>query len=300
MKNRILVVDNDLQQMDPFVLGLKDAGFGVDTADNVERALAAIEEVRYDGVVLDVLMPRGSFPEGETRGGLQTGLALARRIRSHNPFIPVAFLTISRDPEIDAWTMRHPPTLYCLKTEVSHHELADRFGKLLDEGLSNGIARIERVLLRFDRIVAQLRKRHEGRPTLEVSDEYDVQDLLHSLLLIPFNDVRREEWTPSSVGAASRMDFLLSEPGLALETKVARGRHTDRLIGEELTIDVAKYRGHDGCSAIVCFVYDPDRVLKNPNGLERDLEELSLPDFRVAAVVSSAIHNGFTVAEGRP
>ena len=33
--------------------------------------------------------------------------------------------------------------------------------------------------------------------------------------------------------------------------------------------------GHDGCRALVCFVYDPGRHLRNPAALENDLTDLS-------------------------
>jgi hypothetical protein len=62
---------------------------------------------------------------------------------------------------------------------------------------------------RFHSVVRQLRERREGRAMLEVTDEYDVQDLFHALLMIHFDDVRKEEWVPSYAGGASRMDFLL-------------------------------------------------------------------------------------------
>lgn len=44
---------------------------------------------------------------------------------------------------------------------------------------------------------------------LFLEDEYDVQDLPHALLLLYFDDVRAEEWTPSYAGKSARMDFLL-------------------------------------------------------------------------------------------
>jgi hypothetical protein len=62
---------------------------------------------------------------------------------------------------------------------------------------------------RFHSIARQLAQRREDRTTLEIEDEYDVQDLLHALLRLYFDDIRPEEWTPSYGGASSRMDFLL-------------------------------------------------------------------------------------------
>ena len=73
------------------------------------------------------------------------------------------------------------------------------------------IAELENIFEKFHPIVRQLRTRYNGRDTLNVNDEYDVQDLLHALLLLYFKDVRAEEWTPSYAGGCVRADFLLKE-----------------------------------------------------------------------------------------
>jgi hypothetical protein len=51
---------------------------------------------------------------------------------------------------------------------------------------------IEKLLARFHQVAQQLRKRHGYRDSLRISDEYDVQDLLHALLRIEFDDIRPE------------------------------------------------------------------------------------------------------------
>ena len=81
---------------------------------------------------------------------------------------------------------------------------------------------LRRILVRFHRIVVQLRKRHGNRPTLDVADEYDTQDLLHALLKVFFEDVRPEEWTPSYAGKSSRVDFLLMLEEIVIEVKKTR------------------------------------------------------------------------------
>jgi hypothetical protein len=65
-----------------------------------------------------------------------------------------------------------------------------------------------------------LKARHDGRSTLEITDEYDAQDLFTAMLKLHFDDVRPEEWTPSYAGNSSRIDFLLKEFGLAIEVKM--------------------------------------------------------------------------------
>ena len=75
------------------------------------------------------------------------------------------------------------------------------------------------LLNRFHLVSMQLRDRYSRRETLDVSDEYDVQDLLHSLLHIYYDDIRPEEWTPSYAGTSSRQDFLLKNEKIVIETK---------------------------------------------------------------------------------
>jgi len=88
--------------------------------------------------------------------------------------------------------------------------------------------RVVELCRRFREVAGQLAKRHGRRTTLIVEDEYDVQDLMHALLWIDFQDVRAEEHTPSYAGGSSRIDFILKREQIALETKFAhkekRGR----------------------------------------------------------------------------
>jgi hypothetical protein len=122
-------------------------------------------------------------------------------------------------------------------------------------------------------VARQLRSRHADRETLSVKDEYDVQDLMHGLLRVFFDDVRSEEWTPSYAGSASRIDFLLSKEQIALETKMARKGLDGKKLGEELTIDIVKYAKHPDCKVLVCFAYDPEGLIRNPAAIERDLSK---------------------------
>ena len=130
---------------------------------------------------------------------------------------------------------------------------------------------IEQITRRFHIFAMQLRKRYDNRPTLDVSDEYDVQDLVHAILRIYFNDIRPEEWTPSYAGGASRMDFLLKNEQTVVEVKKTRLGLTTRQIGDQLIEDIGRYQAHTDCQILICFVYDPDGRIVNPDGIERDL-----------------------------
>jgi len=125
---------------------------------------------------------------------------------------------------------------------------------------------------KFHIIARQLLRRYSNRETLTIRDEYDVQDLLHALLKEHFEDVRPEEWTPSYAGNCNRMDFLLKEEEIAIEVKMTRDGLKDKELGAQLIIDVAKYEEHPNCKQLYCFVYDPQGLVRNPRGLEKDLE----------------------------
>lgn len=132
---------------------------------------------------------------------------------------------------------------------------------------------IEKLLRNFHRMARQIKHRHDNRPAFLINDEYDIQDLLHTVLRGFFDDIRPEEYTPSYAGSASRLDFLLKKEEIIIETKMASTKLRDKQVGEQLIIDIAKYKCHPDCKLLVCFVYDPYNNLKNPAGLEADLSK---------------------------
>lgn len=152
--------------------------------------------------------------------------------------------------------------------EIKDYELGDDAPPQAPDQLTL----LERVCLRFHAVCRQLQDRHSGRPTLSVDDEYDVQDLLHALLRLHFDDIRPEEWTPSYAGGGSRVDFLLKLERIVIEVKKTRASMKVSELGAQLIVDIARYERHPDCGTLVCFVYDPEGRIGNPVGLERDLE----------------------------
>lgn len=144
---------------------------------------------------------------------------------------------------------------------------------------------LETIFNHFHQIARQLRNRYNSRPTIDVSDEYDVHDLLHALLRIYYDDIRPEEWTPSYAGGSSRMDFLLKNEQVVIEVKKTREQLRDKEIGEQLIIDIIKYKAHPDCKTLACFVYDPGGKIGNPTGLENDLAKLSTDNLGVKVYI---------------
>jgi len=157
------------------------------------------------------------------------------------------------------------------------------------ESKPDALNTIQLICSRFHTVARQLRQRHDGRSTLDVSDEYDVQDLMHALLRIFFDDIREEDSTPSYAGGNSRIDFVLKAEQIIVEIKKARPTLRARELGEELIIDIARYQTHPDCKLLYCFVYDPDGYIRNPQGIENDLARDGDP-FPVKVFISPKSH----------
>lgn len=101
------------------------------------------------------------------------------------------------------------------------------------------------------RAMHPLTHRRRGAMPLTFESEYDIQDPLHALLRPWVADIRPEEFTPSDAGTSTRMD-------------------------------IEHYRRHPKCAVLWCVIYDPARLVPNPQGLVADLEGTrSMPDGKV-------------------
>lgn len=138
-------------------------------------------------------------------------------------------------------------------------------------GLSQDILLIERICRNFPEFLVPLNGRSRGRVDLTIEDEYDVQDVMHGILRLFFDDVRPEDYVPEYAASRSRVDFLLKSEGIVIETKMTRPGLGAKEVGEELIVDIARYKNHPDCGALIAFVYDPDRRIRNRRALENDL-----------------------------
>jgi hypothetical protein len=170
-------------------------------------------------------------------------------------------------------------------------DLIDELPKLnLDiqktENRKGGLFELEGVFSKFHRIAQSLKHRHADRRTLLINDEYDVQDLLRSLLHLHFDDIREEDYSPSYAGGNSRIDFVLKGEKIVIEVKMTNDRLKDKEIGSQLLIDIGRYRAHPECKTLVVFVYDKADHIRNKTGLKNDLERTSAPDLSVKVYIN--------------
>jgi two-component system, OmpR family, response regulator MtrA len=81
---RILLIEDDPSIREVTAIGLRNAGFTVETADDGRAGLDRFEAANFDLVLLDVMLPR------------MDGLEVARAIR-HTSTVPIVMLTARAD-----------------------------------------------------------------------------------------------------------------------------------------------------------------------------------------------------------
>lgn len=140
----------------------------------------------------------------------------------------------------------------------------------------NHTENIIQILKWFHKCAQELRHRYANREsTIYINDEYDVQDLLRSILKIFYTDVRAEDYSPSSAWWNSRIDLVLPSEKIIIETKMTSERLTDKQIWEQIAIDIVRYQNHPSFKTLIVFIYDKWDYIRNKRWLISDLERQS-------------------------
>jgi hypothetical protein len=150
---------------------------------------------------------------------------------------------------------------------------------------TEGLNYLEKIFSKYHKVAQSLRYRHASRETLTIKDEYDVQDLLRGLLQIHFTDIREEDYSPSYAGGNSRIDFVLKDEKIVVETKMTNDHLKDKEIGSQLLIDIGRYRAHPDCKLLVVFIYDKGDHIRNKAGMINDLEKMTSHNVKVRVFI---------------
>ncbi|MBX4195677.1 hypothetical protein KW796_01820 [Candidatus Parcubacteria bacterium] len=150
-----------------------------------------------------------------------------------------------------------------------------------------GIEILKHISSNFSRAVAALKPRHDNRGSIEINDEYDVQDLMRIFLNLFFDQVYEEEWTPSYMGKASRVDFLLKPQKIVIEIKMASSNLTDSKLTSQLIVDTHHYNESQDCETLFIFVYDPNKKIKDPARIKADLERKTFTSLKTFCFIES-------------
>ena len=144
---------------------------------------------------------------------------------------------------------------------------------------------IESIMLRFPEVVNQFKNTYKSSHNLKMNNEYDVQYLLQGLLKLYIDDVRIEEWTPSSLGGSKKIDIFLYNNKIGIETKMVYATTTVKKLEEQLAQDIIGFRSHPNCKKVFFYVYDPVG-LPNKHSIMSKVASLSSPEFPLEIIVS--------------
>lgn len=134
------------------------------------------------------------------------------------------------------------------------------------------VGRILKALNEFMECVRYLNTRRSTAAVLALDSEAAVQDALYLMLRPWVLDLVPE--TPTDRIAAARytiQDFLSASAQTVIEAKFIRDAAHGKAITKELHDDIETYRSHPACRHLVFFIYDPDVLIPNRAGLERQI-----------------------------
>ena len=161
---------------------------------------------------------------------------------------------------------------------IEKYELANPDLMKNSDEVTESSALIIRLMNNWSNMISSFKHHRTNVQEIRISNEYEMQYLLEGVLRLFFDDVRPETYTQNYANKSNRTDFLLPKERILIETKMTRPGLDDRKLLEELIIDKEFYRKEPNIDIILCLVYDPERRIKNPEGL-KDMQELVSPPY---------------------
>jgi len=225
---QVLLVEDEEGFGGALVTELHEMGLGPEWAKEGTEALRFLDKQKYDGVILDLRLSKPPAPQG---------IQILEWLNANRPDTAIVVVTAhshlafrALDLGVDALIQKPVEPQHVvqyLRRAIQLRSLRKENERLLEileekDPRLEALKHVERLCERFHLVARKLQSRHGERSPFLIKDEFDVQDLLHSLLEIYFNDIRSEESGPSFAGAGSRADFLLKSEGIVVEVKKAR------------------------------------------------------------------------------
>lgn len=130
-------------------------------------------------------------------------------------------------------------------------------------------------------------RRKNHRPFI-INDEYDVQDLLFSYLLMTFDRVDVEDHGRKIAGVSTRSDIFLRDLKLIIETKCFKAGDTWSTMKQNIDSKIQTYLQNENYDFMIIFIYNPDLALKNTSMIESELstsQSINGKEFRIVTIV---------------
>lgn len=113
-----------------------------------------------------------------------------------------------------------------------------------------------------------LNRRQRNKPPFDITDEYDVQDLLKSILRAYFKYAVSEDPISKVAGVSSRADFAIEDLGVVIEVKYVHGPSDQSRLVKEYGEDLLFYSKCPFLEHFIYVVYGADD-LNDPELLDK-------------------------------
>lgn len=219
----LLIVDDEadlLSELKPF---LERSGFVVHTAEDGERGLAAVETLRPDLIILDVLMPR------------LNGREVLRRLRQADDWTPVILLTQIGTPAERAMSLQEGADDY-LNKPFDPIELVARIQAILRR-LQRGTQPLSsyRILNSGDLSLDRQKRQASlgGKTIVLTSRALGVLEhlMLHAGEIVPRERLLDEVWGWSYAVETRAVDMRIAEIRKALAEDAGRPEFIETVVG---------------------------------------------------------------------
>ena len=133
--SNILFCDDDRLALERLSLSLRDAGFTVHAETEAATGLAAWQRFDFALAILDVMMPSHGFDWIEAKGGAETGVVLARRMKAIRPAAKVVGVSQLPKRDVHDWFTRNASGLWDKSELLNNPEVfVRRVHRVLDPG----------------------------------------------------------------------------------------------------------------------------------------------------------------------
>jgi hypothetical protein len=151
----------------------------------------------------------------------------------------------------------------------------------------------------IDHILDLLQRFHFGAYWLEkhrrknhvpfvINDEFDVQDLLYSFLVVNFPDAEVEDPAKKIAGVSSRLDVVIGNLKLIIEIKCFKKENNWTTMFKDINHKIQTYSQNEEYDQMIIFIYNPDSALKSPYKIEKDITKEQTIDgkkFQVIGII---------------
>jgi len=134
MQKHVLMIDDDNQPMKYYVDYLRRRSLKVTMIENPDEALnfLKMQHDEVSAIILDIMLPPGSYGHKATSAGLRTGIVLYNDLQTLYPDIPVIVLTSVRNPKTLEAFKEGPLLRLARKRDYPPRELSDLVVRMME------------------------------------------------------------------------------------------------------------------------------------------------------------------------